>query len=58
MGWLLVLNSFGMHTNFNGVKKSTIVVFTCKTLPNAVPPIGKIHLFIKMTITFEPMIQL
>ena len=29
-----------------------------QTLPDAAPPIGKIHPFNKMTVTFEPMMRL
>ena len=39
------------------VKTSLLRRLQAQTLPDATPPIGKIHTFSKMAVTFEPMMQ-
>ena len=41
--------------NFKHVETSLLRKLQAQTLPDATPPIGKIHPFSKMAVTFEPL---
>ena len=47
----------GLTKNLEIFKTSLLRRLQAQTLPDATPPIGKIHPFSKMAITFEPLKQ-
>ena len=52
-------SEFGSNTRafFVSLRISLLRRLQAQTLPNANPPIGKIHHFSKFAVTFEPLMQ-